>query len=154
MTQGDFTLLTYHQAGALSTATSTAPPVVLHVEDDQEFSAALRYRLEAYGVAVVRAFDGVEGIRQARIRKVDAVLIDFELPAAKGDEVLEALREHESTRHLPVIIITGRKDKELKLRMQRLGAVAHLTKPLQFQDLRKHLARHIDILPKPFPGPN
>ena len=146
-------MLNYHQAEVQATVPLIAPPVVLHVEDDQEFSAALRYRLEAYGVAVVRAFDGVEGIRQARLRKVDAVLVDFELPAAKGDEVLEALREHESTRYLPVIVITGRKDKELRLRMQRLGAVGHLTKPLQFDDLRKQLARHIDILPKPYPSP-
>jgi|GEM_PF-3403525 len=125
------------------------PPVVLHVEDDQEFSAALRCRLEAHGVAVVRAFDGDEGIRQSRVRKLDAILIDYELPNANGEKVLEALREHESTKYLPVIVITGRKDKQLKLRMQELGASAHLTKPVKFDDLRKQLARHIDILPQP-----
>ncbi len=145
-------MLTHHQIKDecnFGSTTAHVPPLVLHVEDDQDFSAALRCRLEAYGVAVVRAFDGEEGIRQSRERKVDAVLVDFELPRANGFEVLEALREHESTRYLPVLVITGRTDKRLKLRMKELGAVAHLTKPLKFDDLRRQLARHIDVLPRP-----
>ena len=129
------------------TAGYSSPPVVLHVEDDCDFSAALKYRLEAHGVAVVRAFDGYDGIRQARIQKVDAILLDFDMPFAKGDEVLEALREDEQTKYLPVIAITGRQDKRLKIRMKQLGASAHLTKPLKFDDLRRQLARFIDILP-------
>jgi len=127
----------------------STPPVVLHVEDDCDFSAALKYRLEAHGVAVVRAFDGYDGIRQARIQKVDAILLDFDMPLLKGDEVLEALREDEQTKYLPVIAITGRQDKRLKIQMKRLGASAHLTKPLKFDDLRRQLARFIDILPSP-----
>ncbi len=123
------------------------PPVVLHVEDDCDFSAAVKYRLEAHGVAVVRAFNGNDGIRQAQTQKVDAILLDFDMPFARGDEVLEALREDERTKYLPVIAITGGQDKRLKIRMKQLGASAHLTKPLKFDDLRKQLARFIDILP-------
>lgn len=130
-------------------ALAASPPVVLHVEDDQEFSAAIRCRLEAHGVAVVRAFDGQDGIRQSRVQKVDAILVDYEMPHANGDVVLKALRDHESTKHLPVIVITGRKDAQIKLRMQELGADAHLTKPVTFDELRTQLARHIDILPQP-----
>jgi len=130
-------------------ASCNPPPIVLHVEDDVDFSAALKYRLEAHGVAVVRAFNGDDGIRQSRIQKVDAILLDFDMPYAKGDEVLEALREHEGTKYLPVIAITGGQDKRLKIRMKQLGASAHLTKPLRFDDLRKQLARFIDILPSP-----
>lgn len=128
-------------------AECSSPPVVLHVEDDCDFSAALRYRLEAHGVAVVRAFNGDDGIRQAQKQKVDAILLDFDMPLLKGDEVLEALREDEQTKYLPVIVITGRQDERLKIRMQQVGASAHLTKPLKFEDLRKQLARFIDILP-------
>ena len=128
-------------------AECSSPPVVLHVEDDCDFSAALKYRLEAHGVAVVRAFNGDDGIRQAQKQKVDAILLDFDMPLLKGDEVLEALREDEQTKYLPVIAITGRQDERLKIRMKQLGASAHLTKPLKFEDLRKQLARFIDILP-------
>jgi len=132
---------------ASNLAECSSPPVVLHVEDDCDFSAALKYRLEAHGVAVVRAFNGDDGIRQAQKQKVDAILLDFDMPLLKGDEVLEALREDEQTKYLPVIAITGRQDKRLKIRMKQLGASAHLTKPLKFEDLRKQLARFIDILP-------
>jgi DNA-binding response OmpR family regulator len=131
----------------------SSPPVVLHVEDDCDFSAALKYRLEAHGVAVVRAFNGDDGIRQAQNQKVDAILLDFDMPLFKGDEVLKALRDNEQTKYLPVIAITGRQDKRLKIRMKQLGASAHLTKPLKFNDLRKQLARFIDILPAPCSSP-
>ncbi|MBC8354330.1 MAG: response regulator [Planctomycetes bacterium] len=125
------------------------PPCVLHVEDDADFSAALKRRLEAHGVAVVRAFDGQDGIRQSQQFETDAVLIDLEMPNANGDEVLTALRANENTKHIPVIVLTGRKDRQLQQRMAELGASAYLTKPLSFDELREQLARYIDILPQP-----
>ena len=126
-----------------------APPCVLHVEDDQDFSSALKLRLEAHGVAVVRAFDGADAIRQSRKYATDVVLLDFEMPHAKGDEVLKELRENESTKNLPVIMLTGRDDRQLRQRMVELGANGYLTKPLRFEDLRTQLAKHVDVLPRP-----
>ena len=126
-----------------------APPRVLHVEDDGDFSAALKHRLEAHGVAVVRAFDGHDGIHQSRQHETDAVLLDLVLPKANGDEVLTALRKHENTQQIPVIVLTAQSDRKLQQRMMDLGASAYLTKPLEFDELREQLARYIDILPRP-----
>lgn len=125
-------------------------PIVLHVEDDRDFSAALRYRLEAHGVAVVRAFDAEDGLHQSKSLRVDAILIDFELPGANGDWILKSIRQCESTKSLPVIVLTGRQDMRLKRRLMKNGATAYLTKPLKFDDLRKELAPHIPILSTPY----
>ncbi len=130
-------------------ASSYTPPCVLHVEDDKDFSEAVKIRLEAHGVAVVRAFDGHDAIRQAIKFSCDVVLLDFEMPYAKGDEVLKTLRENELTRELPVIMLTGRRDAELERRMAELGVCAFLTKPLRFDALREQLARLIPVLERP-----
>ena len=139
----------HHQLDDLpnpNTSTSD-PPIVLHVEDDHDFSAALRFRLEAHGVAVIRSEDGDNGIRRLLERKVDAVLLDYELPNRNGDEVIKSIRKIDALRELPIIVITGRNDNELRIRMSDLGASGFLTKPLRFSELRSQLARFIDILP-------
>lgn len=101
----------HHQLDELpnpNTSTSD-PPIVLHVEDDHDFSAALRFRLEAHGVAVIRSEDGDNGIRRLLERKVDAVLLDYELPNRNGDEVIKSIRKIDALRELPIIVITGSK---------------------------------------------
>ena len=133
----------------LGTSSCGDPPRVLHVEDDQEFSAAVKRRLEAHGVAVVRAFDGRDGILQSQKYATDAVLLDFEMPNANGDEVLMTLRANEGTKRIPVIVLTCRNDHQLRQRMASLGASAYLTKPFEFDELREQLARYINILPRP-----
>jgi len=143
------TELTYPRRGARGCSNENNPPCVLHVDDDAVFSAALKRRLEAHGVAVVRAFDGDDGIEQSQRYEMDAVLLDLEMPNTKGDEVLTILRKNEVTREIPVIVLTGRKDPQLEQRMALLGASAYITKPLRFEELREQLAKYIDILPKP-----
>ena len=127
---------------------TSMPPWVLHVEDDALFSAALKTRLESHGVAVIRAFDGIDGIRNAFKHPADAIILDVEMPNGSGDEVLRLLKETESTRDIPVILLTCRNDRAFKQKMLNMGAVAYLNKPLEFSELQRELAKHIDILPE------
>ena len=142
-----------HECGTLPTkedaARESAPPWVLCVDDDPDYSVALRYRLEAHGVAVVRSFDGLDGYHTANSRPADAIILDYEMPKGCGDDVLLRLKENPATRHIPVIVVTGRKDRWLERKMIGLGAAAFLTKPLIFSELLGELRRHINILPKP-----
>ena len=125
---------------------SSMPPWILHVEDDAQFSAGLKTRLEAHGVAVIRAFDGMDGVRTAFKHPADAILLDVEMPNGSGDEVLRLLKETESTRNIPVIFLTCRKDRVFRRKMLAMGAAAYLNKPLDFSELQRELANYIDIL--------
>ena len=122
-------------------------PWVLHIEDDAEFSNALKLRLEHHGVAVVRAFDGTSGYRSAFLRPADAILLDVELPNGCGDYVLERLKGNSATRDIPVIVVTGVVDRSMYRKMMNLGASAYLNKPLDFEELHAELGKYIDILP-------
>ncbi len=130
-------------------AAETGPPRVLCIDDDPSFSLALKLRLESHGVAVIRAFEGMEGFRYAFSRATDVILLDYVLPNGQGDYVLRRLKDNPVTKPLPVIAITGYKDREKQRRMIALGADALLFKPLDFSELLVELGRHISVLPRP-----
>jgi CheY-like chemotaxis protein len=126
-----------------------SPPWVLCIDDDADYSNVLRHRLEEYGVAVLRAFEGMEGFRFAFTRPADVILLDYELPNGQGDYILDRLKRNPLTRGIPVIVITGKRDKSLERRMRSLGAANFFTKPPDMLALIKELRRHIDLLPTP-----
>ncbi len=49
------------------------------------------------------------------------------------------------TRHIPIIVLTGVFDDELRLRMLRLGVAEYFTKPVSFEDLRQAVGRFVDL---------
>ena len=75
------------------------------------------------------------------------MIVDLEMPKLDGAELLQKIRSNEVTKLLPVIVLTGHKDPDVRLRMHELGASGFLTKPLKFAELRATLAQFIDILP-------
>jgi response regulator RpfG family c-di-GMP phosphodiesterase len=105
----------------------------------------LKLKLEKLGVSVIRAFEGLEGVRHAFTRPADAIILDFNLPNGQGDFVLRRLKSNPLTKNIPVIVLTGVKDQSLEQRMMSLGAAKFLTKPLKFDHLMEALHQHIDI---------
>jgi FixJ family two-component response regulator len=73
---------------------------------------------------------------------IDCLVLDVWLPGMSG----VALLEHLGTlgNPLPVIIITGREDVQIRLRVAQLGAIAYLHKPLDEQDLLLALQRALE----------
>jgi CheY-like chemotaxis protein len=125
------------------------PPWVLCIDDDQDYSDSIKSRLEQYGVAVARAYSGIEGYRMVFTNPASAILLDYNMPNGQGDYILDRLKRSPVTSHIPVIVITGVKDKVLERRMLAMGAAAFLNKPVAFERLRAELAQYIDILSSP-----
>jgi FixJ family two-component response regulator len=73
---------------------------------------------------------------------IDCLVLDVWLPGMSGVALLEHLGTLGSP--LPVIIITGRQDIQMRLRAAQLGAVAYLHKPLDEQDLLLALQRALE----------
>jgi DNA-binding response OmpR family regulator len=146
------TVITPNPADAASQIPEPIIPWVLCIDDDADYSRALKLRLESHGVAVVRAFDGVTGVRSAFANSASAIILDYHLPQAQGDYVLGRLKETALTRQIPVIVVTGTKDRAIERKMLNLGAEVVLTKPVEFVNLRRELAKHINILREAAPG--
>ena len=116
---------------------------VLHVDDDADFRHAIKMRLEQHDIAVVNAADGREGVGRAMLHPASAIILDYEMPNGQGDYVIRRLKDNPVTKDIPVIVLTGMKDKFLERRLLAMGAVAFLTKPPNMQLLLTELNKHI-----------
>ena len=83
------------------------------------------------------ALDGEAGIALAREFEPKGVLLDLQLPRMDGWSVLQALKADLQTRHIPVHIISV---EERTPRGLNMGAIGHLTKPVQPEDITQALA--------------
>jgi DNA-binding response OmpR family regulator len=135
------------QEPASAETTDTSPPWILCIEDDDDLSRSLQLRLEAHGVAVVRASSGMQGYISAHQYPADAILLDYNLPDGRGDYVLRRLKEDPLTAAIPVIVVSGVKDRCVERQLRRMGASNYFTKPLVFNDLLAELLKYVDVLP-------
>jgi signal transduction histidine kinase/CheY-like chemotaxis protein len=97
--------LTNHNFKKWSGARKTT---VLVVDDEAANRDLLKQVLEAAGFTAILAGGGREGIDLARSEKPDVVMLDLLMPEVDGFDVLEALKEHEATRSIPVMILTAK----------------------------------------------
>lgn len=114
---------------------SARRPKVLCIDDDPDVSKALKIRLEAEGMDVVRAFDGMQGFWMALDTRPDVIICDMVMPDGEGNYLLSRFRAHTITKNVPIIILTGQTNPALKRQMLSLGVTAYLMKPLMFSEL-------------------
>jgi chemosensory pili system protein ChpA (sensor histidine kinase/response regulator) len=101
--------------------------------------------LEEDGYQVHTAKDGVEALEYLSKDKPAAMLVDLEMPRMNGLELTQRLRGNETTRNLPVIMVTSRTSDKHRNQAQMAGVDFYLTKPYREGDL---LARLRSMLTK------
>lgn len=82
-------------------------PKVLIAEDDPSVRMTLEFVLEDEGFYVLMAEDGIEALRIAGEELPDVILLDQIMPKMDGRRVFSALRAEDSTKRIPVLILTG-----------------------------------------------
>jgi two-component system CheB/CheR fusion protein len=115
------------------------PLRILLIEDHPDAAATLRELLELCHCTVEVARTGLEGIERAPQFRPDVVLCDLGLPAADGYAVAAALRTLRETAHTRLIAMSGYGQEEDRRRAQAAGFDLHLTKPVDFDELRRLL---------------
>jgi len=101
---------------------------VLLVEDDRFLRRACEKSLRQQGFDVTTAADGAEGLDAVRRDMPDVVLLDLLMPKVSGIEVLRALKADQSTRDLPVIVLSNSSRAEDREEVAALGVVSYLVK--------------------------
>ncbi|MFK7964679.1 MAG: putative bifunctional diguanylate cyclase/phosphodiesterase [Burkholderiaceae bacterium] len=110
---------------------------VLVVDDDQAIRELVREHLEFQGCQIRTAEDGELGLSAFASKRADIVLLDLSIPGMNGFEVCKALRQSESGRYVPIVILTASDDKESIDRAFEVGASDFIRKPLH-PDLLVH----------------
>lgn len=85
---------------------------VMIVEDDKFFMDLLAKRLSASGLSVIHAHSGDEALSLTQSQKPEAILLDVLLPEKDGFAVLTELKNNESTKNIPVIMLSNLGSKE------------------------------------------
>jgi HAMP domain-containing protein/CheY-like chemotaxis protein len=112
--------------------------VVLIVEDDTTFAATVLEVARSRGFKGIVAVRGDAGLALAHEFRPDAIVLDMELPVMDGWTVLDHLKHHPATRHIPVHIVSAADSGTGAL---RAGAVQFLQKPLDKDGLDEMLDR-------------
>lgn len=109
------------------------PPAttVMIVDDSPSVRHITSKLIKNVGWEVILAKDGLEALEalQSAEKMPEIILSDVEMPRMDGYELLTAIRETESLRHLPVIMITSRASVKHQERAYELGVTDYLTKP-------------------------
>ena len=111
---------------------------ILTADDDEDILKVLEKRLTGAGYDVAKARDGQEAVEYAHKERPDLIIIDVTMPKMNGFEAAKALRSSLETAVIPIILLTGRQDKDSELKGINAGADDYITKPF---DADKLLAR-------------
>jgi threonine synthase len=99
---------------------------IVVIDDERRDARLIRRLLEATGrYRVYEAHDGETGWQSIQRHKPALIVLDLMLPDIKGEELLERLKDHEETRHIPVVVLTA-KDIRTDEREQLLGKIISL----------------------------
>jgi HAMP domain-containing protein/CheY-like chemotaxis protein/signal transduction histidine kinase len=117
--------------------------VLLIIENDTNFSKVLLEMAREKGFKGLCALDGEAGLQLAHAFNPDAITLDIDMPGMDGWAVLDRLKHHPQTRHIPVHIITGVRERQQGLKS---GALAYLEKPVTKEALDESFARIADFI--------
>jgi len=117
---------------------------VLIIDDDPYFSSILIDIASESGFTPIVAKDGRSGIAMATNIRPDAIVLDVELPDIQGYEVLKTLKRYESTREIPVQIVSIVESHQKYL---DAGAIAYVQKAGKIAPLEQAFERFEKLLP-------
>ncbi|MFN2417414.1 MAG: adenylate/guanylate cyclase domain-containing protein [Candidatus Limnocylindria bacterium] len=118
------------------------PGVVLVVDDSRVNRLVLARQLSGMHIEVLEAENGREALDllRAHATAIDVVLLDVVMPELDGYETLAAMKADDTTRHIPVIMVSGIEELESVVRCIELGATDYLPKPINPRILAARLS--------------
>jgi len=101
---------------------------ILIVDDEQQNVSVFHAALSAAGYNVVSAQDGKRALEAIKTHKFDMIILDEMMPDMSGNDVIKTIKENETTRNIPIIILTNYGDDELVKQAMAQGATDYILK--------------------------
>lgn len=108
--------------------TNTGAKKVLVIEDDAAMLDILSEKIASEGFQVLKAQDGQQGLQRALSEAPDLILLDLLLPKLSGLDLLNALRQDERGKQLPVMILTNLNENSAIYKSVALNSAAYFIK--------------------------
>jgi two-component system cell cycle response regulator DivK len=121
-----------------------ANELILIVEDNEKNLKLVRDVLQYRGYQTIEAGTGEEGVRLAKERHPDLVLMDIQLPGIDGITALGQLRADASTRAIPVIAVTASAMTHDRKKIMAAGFDGYQSKPIKVREFMDAVRETLD----------
>jgi CheY-like chemotaxis protein len=115
------------------------PCWTLVVEDDEAVLSLMGEFLNIHGYNVMLARDGAQAISWINYQKPDLILMDLHLPVMDGLSAIKQIRADKDLQLIPIIVMTGDTDKNLKEAVMEAGYSYFMNKPIDLDALERVL---------------
>lgn len=111
----------------------------LVADDDPIICSLMETKLAQLHCEALTAADGYSAWEILRNTTVDLAIIDLQMPDIDGFSLIQCMRGHPRTKHLPIVVLTSRSDANAIMEAFSVGATSFLTKPLQWSTFASHI---------------
>lgn len=110
---------------------------ILIIDDSETVRAQIARELESTALfeRILQAGDGIEAFKLLLETPIDLILCDLEMPRIDGFKLLSIFASRKELKDIPVIMLTGHSDRELKIKLLGQGASDYVTKPFDAGEL-------------------
>lgn len=110
---------------------------ILIIDDSNQVRAQIIQTLQRVSLfdQYLQASDGIEAFKLILNSRVDLILCDLEMPRMDGFKFISMLQTRDELKDIPVIMLTGREDRDLKIKGLEEGACDYVTKPFDAGEL-------------------
>lgn len=112
---------------------------ILIIDDDVTYLKTINEWIgEVYSLSM--ASSGEQAFRWLEENTPDLILLDYEMPVMPGPQVMERLKDDEDLKYVPVVILTGKNDRESIMRIISMCPTGYLLKSLGKEELLEKLS--------------
>ena len=109
---------------------------ILIVDDSPSQLMGMKRIVEKLGHEALTAEDGAAGVDMAKAQKPDLILMDVVMPNLNGFQATRSICREETTRHIPVVLVTTKDQDTDRVWGMRQGARGYITKPVDPAELQ------------------
>ncbi|MEM2924192.1 MAG: response regulator [Methanocellales archaeon] len=118
---------------------------IMIVDDEPDVVDFLAEVITSDKNEAIKVYSGEECLKSVQIMKPDLILLDILMEPVNGWEVLDKLKQNESTKHIPVVILTA-KQLEIEDAVKRARDISdYLTKPVDARELKNVIEAVFDL---------
>lgn len=117
--------------------------IVLTVDDSPTVVKLVRMTLQRHGYEVVVAANGMDALAKINDNLPDLILLDITMPRMDGYQLCKIIKSNQETKHIPVIMLSGKDGFFDKVRARVAGSTDYITKPFEPEVLLQTVRRHV-----------
>lgn len=117
---------------------------ILIVDDSPTETYRFKEILSKHGYDVIEATNGADGVTMAQAEMPDLILMDVVMPGVNGFQATRQISRIDSTKHIPIIIVSTKDQATDRVWGKRQGARDYLTKPVDEQVLMQVIHQYVN----------